>query len=222
MKLNIKRETFAQVICFYKLFWIFFIGCFVGAVVETIYCLAVTGHFEIRWGVIYGPFNPVYGFGALIMTLISCKVANKRDLWIFLICMFSGGVCEYFCSFFQEKIFHTISWDYKDTQFNFNGRTNSLYAFFWGLLWLVWVKDIFPRLSRLIEKIPAKKGKILTLILLVYMVLNMTISGLAALRQKQRYENIPANSWLSSTLDKLYPDEFLEKFYPNLQRVDQK
>ena len=84
------------------------------------------------------------------------------------------------------------------------------------------MKDIFPRLSRIIEKIPAKKGKILTLILLVYMVLNMTISGLAALRQKQRHENIPANSWLSSTLDKLYPDEFLEKFYPNLQRVDQK
>lgn len=39
---------------FYKLFWVFFIGCFAGVVLETIYCLIQRGHYESRVGLIYG------------------------------------------------------------------------------------------------------------------------------------------------------------------------
>ncbi len=214
------KNILSQGLDFYNLFWIFFIGCFLGVVCETVYCLIVSGCYEIRWGLIYGPFNPVYGTGAVLMTLVTYRLSNKRDLWIFLICMVLGAVCEYLFSFFQEKIFHTISWNYKDTQFNFNGRTNVFYAFCWGLLGIVWIKDIFPRLSKLIEKIRAKSGKVFTFILLIYMILNMTVSSLAVWRQSQRYEDVPATNWLLTSLDEYYPDEFLKKFYPNMQRVN--
>ncbi|MBR1779347.1 MAG: putative ABC transporter permease [Clostridia bacterium] len=221
MRLNSKdkRSVFAAGLCFYKLFWIFFIGSFLGVICETVYCFVVCGHFEIRWGLIYGPFNPVYGFGALLMTIVAYKVSHRRDLLIFLICMILGAVCEYFCSFFQEKIFHTISWDYSDTQFNFDGRTNMLYAFCWGILGIIWVKDICPRLSRYIEKLPMKLGKILTNILVVYLALNILISGLATWRQSKRFEGIPAKNWIDVTLDKYYTDDFLKIFYPNTKIV---
>lgn len=53
----------------YELFWIFFIGCFLGVVIESIWCLVTRGYYESRSGLIYGPFNLVYGFGVLLMTI---------------------------------------------------------------------------------------------------------------------------------------------------------
>ena len=58
-----QEAHFAQGMTFYKLFWVFFIGCFAGVVLETIYCLIQRGHYESRVGLIYGPFNLVYGIG---------------------------------------------------------------------------------------------------------------------------------------------------------------
>ena len=49
-----------------KLFWIFIIASIIGCAVETIVCIVQKGHFEIRQGVIYGPFIPVYGAGAVL------------------------------------------------------------------------------------------------------------------------------------------------------------
>jgi|GEM_PF-4663813 len=63
------EKSFASGLNFYKLFWIFFVGCFLGVVIETLYCLVTRHHFESRQGLIYGPFNLVYGLGALAMTL---------------------------------------------------------------------------------------------------------------------------------------------------------
>lgn len=54
-------KSFAHGLNFYKLFWIFFVGCFLGVVIETLYCLVTRHRFESRQGLIYGPFNLVYG-----------------------------------------------------------------------------------------------------------------------------------------------------------------
>ncbi|MFR5795770.1 MAG: hypothetical protein ACLUI3_09665, partial [Christensenellales bacterium] len=43
-----QEAHFAQGMTFYKLFWVFFIGCFAGVVLETIYCLIQRGHYESR------------------------------------------------------------------------------------------------------------------------------------------------------------------------------
>ena len=60
--------SFARGLNFYKLFWVFFIGCFLGVVVETLFYLVTEFRFTNRTGLLYGPFNLVYGFGALLMT----------------------------------------------------------------------------------------------------------------------------------------------------------
>lgn len=73
-----KQEAhFAQGITFYKLFWVFFIGCFAGVVLETLYCLIQRGHYESRVGLIYGPFNLVYGIGALCLTGALYRFRNR-------------------------------------------------------------------------------------------------------------------------------------------------
>lgn len=150
------------------------------------------------------------------MTVCLNKLSFLRDLWIFLICMFIGASFEYICSLFQEVAFNTVSWDYSVIDSNFSGRTSILFAFFWGVLGLVWVKDTYPRLSRLIEKIPKKIGTILTWILFVYMIFNMGISALAVWRQAQRADGIESDSAITTFLDQNYTDDFLKVMYPNM------
>lgn len=217
---NSRKNIFAYGMGFYKLFWIFMLGCFFGVVVETINHFVFTHSYECRWGLIYGPFNPVYGIGAVVMTVCLNKLSSLRDLWIFLICMVIGSVIEYLCSYFQEIIFHTASWNYNADRINFGGRTSLLFGFFWGILGLVWIKDLYPVLSRLIEKIPKKVGVPLTWILCVYMIFNMSISAAAVYRQTQRSDGIEATNAIESFLDETYPDEFLKEMYPNMSKVE--
>src|SRR5574344_779461 len=47
-----KSNSFAGGLNFYKLFCVFFIGCFIGVVVEVIFCFAVEQKFESRQGLI--------------------------------------------------------------------------------------------------------------------------------------------------------------------------
>lgn len=208
--------SFASGTNFYKLFWVFFIGCFMGVVTETIWCVIKLHRFESRKGLIYGPFNLVYGLGALMMTLVLRVISDKRDLVIFLSGALLGGIYEYICSLFQEKFFGSISWDYKKFPFNLNGRINLLYCFFWGLLTLLWIKDIYPKISYLVEKIPNAYGKPITWLLLLFMILNTVISALAVYRKGDRLKGIPPKNSFWVFIDRKYPDEKITKIYPNM------
>ena len=214
------QKAFASGLNFYKFFWIFFIGCFLGVVVETIFGLITTQKLESRAGLVYGPFNPVYGFGAVLMTVCLYKLREKRDLWIFLSCMVIGAAFEYLCSYLQELVLGTVCWKYDDQMFSIQGRTSLLYAFFWGVLGVFWIKMLFPLLSRWIEKIPVKVGVPLTWILVVFMVFNMAVSLMALERQNQRREQIPANNAVARLLDDRFPDSRLERIYRHMYVVD--
>jgi len=208
--------SFAHGLNFYKLFWVFFIGCFIGVVLETIWCAVTLYKIENRSGLVFGPFNPVYGSGAVFITLCLYKLRNLRDLWIFVDGVVLGGAFEYLCSWLQQLVFGTVSWEYSQTQFNIGGRTTLLYAFIWGILALLWVKNLFPLMSHLIEKIPNKIGKTLTWVLIVFMVVNMGTSALAVTRQTERRRGIPANNVVEKVLDRYFNDHFLKWVYPNM------
>ena len=61
---------FASGMGFERQFWVFVFGCVLGVAVEVLWCWLKTGTIESRSGLIYGPFNPVYGGGALLMTVL--------------------------------------------------------------------------------------------------------------------------------------------------------
>lgn len=213
-----QKISFAHGLNYYKLFWVFVIGCFLGVVIELLNCLYLFHTIESRSGVIYGPFNPVYGLGAVALTLCLYRFSNKNVIIIFGVGALSGGVVEYICSWLQETLFGTISWDYSAEFFHIQGRTCLKVCIYWGLLSILWIKLIYPFLSKMIEKIPNQIGKILTWILTVFFIFDLGISGLAVYRQKERSEDIPANNSVAEFLDQHYPDERLQEIYPNMLR----
>lgn len=215
-----KKKHFAAGFTFYKLFWVFFIGCFGGVVIETIWCIIRNGHYESRVGLIYGPFNLVYGIGALVLTYFLYQYRNRSRLYSFIGGFITGSIVEYACSWFQEIIFGSTSWDYSAMPFNINGRICLLYSIFWGILGIYWIKTIYPYVATWILKIPNKIGKPLTTILLVFMIINSINSGLVVNRWYKRDQGNQATNIVEKYIDKHYPDTRMEKIYANLDFKD--
>lgn len=210
-------KHFASGAAFHKLFWVFFIGCFGGVVIETIWCIITRGHYESRVGLIYGPFNLVYGFGALVLTYSLYKYRNRSWFYSFIGGFISGSVVEYLCSFFQEMAFGSTSWDYSAMPFNLNGRICLQYSIYWGILGIIWIKTIYPMMATWILKIPNKVGKPLTSLLLVFMIFNSFMSASVVYRWYGRIQNKPSTNIFETYIDNHYPDERMEKIYANLE-----
>lgn len=208
---------FAAGVTFNKLFWVFFIGCFGGVVIETLWCLITRGHYESRVGLIYGPFNLVYGFGALVLTYSLYKYRNRSGIYSFFGGFISGSIVEYLCSFFQELAFGSTSWDYSSMPYNLNGRICLEYSIFWGILGVLWIKTIYPIMATWILKIPNKIGKTLTSLLFAFMIFNSFMSGSTVYRWYERTQGKEASNIFETYIDKHYPDTRMKKIYANLE-----
>lgn len=212
-------KPFAYGFCFTKLFYLFVIGSFIGTILETIWAFCVDGHFEMRVGMVYGPFIPVYGGGACFLTAALYKLYKLNDTLVFVISAFVGAGFEYFCSWLQEQMFGTVSWDYSDTPFNLDGRTNLMYALIWGFLGLVWVRYLYPCTAKLIEKIPKRAGAIITTFLIVFMAFNGFMSVTATARWTQRTEGVPASNSFEEYLDEKFDNEKMEFLFPGMKKA---
>lgn len=197
------------------IFWVFIIGSMIGYGVETIVAIIQNGHFASRQGLLYGPLIPVYGVGLVAYYLVISKIKDKGNLKIFIITMVLGGIVEYLFSFFQEKFFGTVSWDYSNLWFNLNGRTSLLHCLYWGTGGVLFVKYVYPFIEKLINKIDILALKQITVILLVLLAFDVGISCIAANRQRERIEGVVANSSLDRFCDEYYPDSVMDYIYSN-------
>lgn len=202
------------------LFTIFIFGSFIGFILENLYTIVVKGHYALRQGLIYEPLIPIYGLGALTMYFL-LKDKNKTDKYlifkIFIIGFITGSLIEYICSYMQQSIFGTISWDYSKKMFNINGRINLFHSILWGLLGILFYYLILPMIEQI--KIRDRKVKVLLAIISCIFVIDCTISALACYRQKERRENLVPSNKIEILLDKHYPDEYLDKIYNNAKVV---
>lgn len=204
---------------FFKIFIIFMIGSMIGYVVEMIVALVQNGHFVSRQGLLYGPFTPVYGIGILVYYVFFTFVKTRDKKWVFLFSMVIGGITEYLCSYVQEKVFGTVSWDYSQWLFNINGRTTLVHCTYWGFAGLLYVSFIEPLIPKIEEFIKSHKVKIMATSVAVFMIFNVTISSMAAIRQKERVKNIPAQGNVDVFLDNMYPDEFMDTVFENKKYI---
>lgn len=220
VRVKAKEERFARGCGFFKLASLFILGAFLGDIVETVFCLATTGRLMSRSSLVFGPFSIVWGLACALLTWILYRYRDKSDRYIFVFGTILGGAYEYVCSVFTEMAFGTVFWDYSEIPFNLGGRINLLYCFFWGIAAVVWMKGVYPFLSRQIEKLPARAGRAVCSVLLVLLAADMLISALALARYSERQTGSPEQTAVGQILDEYFPDEFIEKRYENLKLAD--
>ena len=211
--------VFAKGLCIDKLIWVFLVSALIGDLIEMCYCRLTGGVWMSRSSVLYGPFSIVWGLGAVVLTVTLQRLAGKADRHVFLGGFIIGGVYEYMCSLFTEIVFGTVFWDYSYMPLNIGGRTNVLYCFFWGVLSVIWIKIIYPRMSDLIEKLPVLAGQLITWAIVILMVCNGLLTGAAMLRYKARDTHPEPANVVDAFLDETYDDAFMEKRWPNMIRT---
>ena len=100
------------------LFLIFLAGCLVGWIYEEIFYWFTEGMLRNR-GVLYGPWLPIYGIGAL--GIYGLKPLKKHPVLLFLFCVAVAGVVEYILGYVGIRFFGLRLWDYRGLFLNIGG-----------------------------------------------------------------------------------------------------
>lgn len=174
---------------FFNVFWIFVICCVLGLFVELAYHMTIVdlGHYQDRAGLLYGPFSPIYGFGAVLMTMALNRFHNSNPLVVFLVSAVIGGAFEFFVSWFMQTAFGITAWDYTGTFLSIDGRTNGKFMFMWGVMGLVWIKAFLPIMLDLVNKIPWNWRYIVTVVCTTLMLTDagLTLASLDCWYQRE-------------------------------------
>lgn len=205
---------------FFNLFWVFVVCCFLGLVIETVYHMVVVdpGVYQDRAGMLFGPFSPIYGFGAVLMTVALNRFYKSNFLLIFLVSAVIGGLFEATVSWFMQTAFGAVAWDYTgSTIFGLfpdpiaeilHGRTSALFMCMWGALGCVWIKLCLPWLLKLINLIPWKARYGVTTVCAALMLVNgvMTLQALDCWYQRESgYQpTSPVEEFYAKNFDNAY------------------
>ena len=198
-------------------FFLFFSSSFIGYCLETLFVWLGSGVLMSRSSLLYGPFSIVWGLGALLMTLVLVPLSRRGPLVLFLGGAVLGGGFEYLASLFLERVFHRLFWNYAHLPLNLDGRTNLLYAAFWGVAGMLWVYWLAPWLLRLIRGIPPAISRPVAAALAILLSIDISLSAAAFLRMEQREQGIPAGSQAELLLDQLYSTPFMRLRYQNME-----
>lgn len=176
---------------FFNLFWIFVAASVIGLVLETIYHFAVVdpGHYQDRAGLLFGPFSPIYGVGAVLMTMALNRFHRAPLIVVFLVSAVIGGLFEYLASWFFQFAFGILAWDYTGTTLFglcpdpiaifFQGRTSTLFMCMWGVLGVAWIKLLLPWMLHLVNLIPWNWRYTLTTVCAALMVADCVMTLLS-------------------------------------------
>lgn len=197
--------------------WIFTAACIVGFLMESLESQISLGYVQNRQGLLYGPFTPIYGTGALIFALCRPIVNKRRWPAAFLITMLSGTLLEFLWSYGQERLFGAVFWDYQHIPFQLDGRINLLFALCWGVLGVLFLRKIYLPFCRFIAKLPRLGRGLVTWVLIVLMTGDILLSSWAFFRQRERQNAVAADSRMQVFLDEVYPDERLKEQFPTMQ-----
>lgn len=169
---------------FYLIFLYFFIYSVLGWIVETLYCRVKGGKWTNR-GFLFGPYCPIYGFGALIV-IYFLNYFTTSPIKVFFYGMLFTTALEYLTSFILEKMFNAKWWDYSSMKFNINGRVCLLNSLEFATLGLLLTYIIHPNISEFVLKFPELLRQMISTSLLLIMTIDAcsTVASLLNLKEK--------------------------------------
>ena len=138
-------------------------------------CKLIQFHRFINRGFLVGPWCPIYGFGAVFISLLLSRHAED-PLAVFGLAILICGILEYSASYMLEKIFHARWWDYSTKKFNLNGRVCADTLLPFGLLGLLLVYAITPVMFSCFDLLSETMIQIICLSLSLLFLADITIS----------------------------------------------
>ncbi len=178
-------------------FLLFIIYSFLGWAIEVTLCSVIEKKLVDR-GFLIGPICPIYGCGAIIITL---ALTSYKDDWIVVFCLavILCGILEYFTSWAMEKLFHARWWDYSNNRFNINGRICLETMIPFGLLGLAIIYILNPFFYNLLSNISTNIINIISIILFIVFITDMILSFNVISKVTKAVKNVSKESRKDNT-----------------------
>jgi len=117
-------------------------------------------------GVLFGPYIPIYGFGALVFIMLFYKFSQKKQpffekiasiIIVFLGCAFTATIIELVTSYILEIITGSWPWQtYTDYTYNFQGRIALSPSIRFGLGGLFFIYVLQPIFEKIVNSFSRK------------------------------------------------------------------
>jgi len=153
----------------------FFFTSFLGWLLESTY-RSISEKKIVNSGFLFGPFVPIYGFGALFIYFLSFALKDNSYVFQTMIYGFISVLLEYLTALFFEIIFKIKLWDYSKEKFNIHGRICLKFSLIWIILVIFMIEFGQKYLLILIDMIPDSFSTTLAFVLILYTVFDLIFS----------------------------------------------
>lgn len=180
----------------------FFFYSALGWLVESIYC-SIPAKKWINRGFLTGPLCPIYGTGAVVMSLALSPLKGHPAL-VFIVGLVLCDVVEFITSYLMEKLFHARWWDYSERWLNIQGRICFRHSMYWGFASLIFIYFIHPNVGeRIFLSMSPKTIYIILAVILIIFAFDLANAVRKALDVKGMMDKIHN---LNGTVAKIYSD----------------
>lgn len=202
----------------YQIVIVFLIGSFLGLLLEEVWMYVTAGLTQSRVGLVWGPFSPLYGFGAVFLTLIcwGLRKHHANDLVIFLTSVAVGGGLEQLTGWAMETLIHASSWTYLQLPDHITQWVAWRFLVMWGILGLIWAKAIMPDVLYRIGMPTTKRQAAFVALLAVYLAADIGMTIACFGRMEARKQGISPQSDFDEWVDEHYTDQFIAARFQNL------
>lgn len=125
-------------------------------------------------GFLVGPLCPIYGCGAIIMTIALRHTTNIFEIFIVAIC--ASAILEYVTSYLMEKLFRVRWWDYSSDRFNIHGRICLRNLLLFGIFGVVIMEFVNPVVFGFYENMPEQLRLVLAATMMTLLLIDIGIS----------------------------------------------
>lgn len=160
---------------FYYLFLLFIIGCVSGYLYEEVFYL-ITEKNLYNQGILYGPWLPIYGCGALLLLPLK-NIKNKKTL-VFILSIFITGILEYIIGYISVNYYKSWLWDYNGLFLNINGLVCLRSVLSFAILGCLLIYVIEPNFNKIFNKINYIYIKYISVILIIIFITDIILSNI--------------------------------------------
>ena len=197
---------------------IFLLASFAGLVLEEVWMFVSAGLTQSRPGLVWGPFSPLYGFGAVFLTLFCwvMRKVNASGSLVFVVSAALGGGLEQVTGWAMETLFGVSSWTYVYLPDHITQWVAWRFLFFWGIIGLVWARYVMPDLLYRIGAPTYRRQATFVLLLAAYLALDIFVTLACFTRMTLRDEGVPAVTPFQEWIDENFTDQFIAARFQNL------
>lgn len=201
---------------FYHYLIIFLVASVAGLALEMIWMFITMGKTELRVGLVWGPFSPLYGFGACLLTMALWNFRKAPARHVFLISAALGGGLEQMTGMLMEGLFHAQSWTYLGLPDAITQWIAWRFLFAWGIIGLIWCRFIMPEAIYKIGEPTTRFQHVFLTLVTIYLVLDIGMTVFCFARKTARDAGIAPATTFDQYVDSHYDDEFIANRFQNL------